>query len=283
MWQKQQNFPQKRRTSLFFLQFKGKFFLLSLLIIRLDNQLFHCKSLQTDLPTAKNAKKWTFVWQYWRKAQIFQICIENLSQSKTTKQPYLQVPCTAPYQKRKQQSHVPIHGWSATRNVEKNALKVYEFIKNSNVDAVVNQNLNNQENFQDLDNNLMCDNAKLESLIHKHPLNSAAGKDENFYEHIINATTSVCFYFSDLFGVCLMHGKIQQQCMKTVKVHTWRNKDGDTSCVGNYRPVSFATTISKLFEDYILSWCITPFVATTDNRFGFKPVVPKLGVNYPWG
>jgi len=32
----------------------------------------------------------------------------------------------------------------------------------------------------------------------------------------------------------------------------------------------FATIISKLFEDYILS-CISPLLATADNQFGFKP------------
>jgi len=35
--------------------------------------------------------------------------------------------------------------------------------------------------------------------------------------------------------------------------------------------VSLATIISKLFEHYILSCCISPLLATTDNQFGFKP------------
>jgi len=43
-----------------------------------------------------------------------------------------------------------------------------------------------------------------------------------------------------------------------------------TSDAGNYRPVSLPTTISKLFEHYILSY-ISPFVDAADNQFGSKP------------
>ena len=49
-----------------------------------------------------------------------------------------------------------------------------------------------------------------------------------------------------------------------------KNKNGNISDAWNYRPVSLATIISKLFEHYILS-CISPILATTDNQFGFKP------------
>jgi len=58
--------------------------------------------------------------------------------------------------------------------------------------------------------------------------------------------------------------------MQTVIVPICNNKSGDISDAGNYRPVSLETIISKLFEHYILS-CISPFLATTDNHFGFKP------------
>jgi len=40
----------------------------------------------------------------------------------------------------------------------------------------------------------------------------------------------------------------------------------DTS---NYRPVALVTAVSKLLEHFILS-CISPFLGTTDNQFGFE-------------
>jgi len=67
-----------------------------------------------------------------------------------------------------------------------------------------------------------------------------------------------------------MHGKIPQECTQTVIAPICKNKNENISDAGNYRPVSLATIIPKLFEHYILS-CISPLLATTDNQFGFKP------------
>jgi len=106
---------------------------------------------------------------------------------------------------------------------------------------------------------------KIKSLLHKLPLNRSSGKDGIFVEHIFYADSSVCNHLSSLFNVCLMHGKIPQECMKTVIVPNCKNKNGNVSDAGNYRPVSLATIISKLFEHYILL-CISPLLATTDNQ-----------------
>ena len=112
--------------------------------------------------------------------------------------------------------------------------------------------------------------AGVKSLLHKLPLNRAAGKDGILAEHISYADSSVCNHLSSLFNVCLIHGKLPQECMQTVIVPICKNKNGNISDAGNYRPVSLATIISKLYKHYILS-CISPLWATTDNQFGFKP------------
>ena len=116
----------------------------------------------------------------------------------------------------------------------------------------------------------MCNSFNIKSLLHKLPLNRAAGKDGIFAEHISYADSSVCNHLSSLFNVCLMLGKIPQECMQTVIVPICKNKNGNISDAWNYRPVSLAAIISKLYEHYILS-CISPILTTTDNQFGFKP------------
>ena len=133
----------------------------------------------------------------------------------------------------------------------------------------MHKNINTHSNFEGFDE-LMCNSFKIKSLLHKLPLNHAAGKDGIFAEYISYADSSVCNHLSSLINVCLMHGKIPQECMQTVIVPICKIKKGNISNAGNYRPVSLATNISKLYEHYILS-CISPLLATTDNQFGFKP------------
>ena len=141
--------------------------------------------------------------------------------------------------------------------------------KNCGIGNFVHQNIISHGNFEGIDE-LMCNSFQIKLLLHKLPLNRAAGKDGIFAEHIFYADSSVCNHMSSLFNVCLMHGKIPQECMQTVVVPICKNKNGNISDAENYRPVSLATIISKLFEHYILS-CISPLLATTDNQFGFKP------------
>jgi len=94
----------------------------------------------------------------------------------------------------------------------------------------------------------MCNSFVIKSLLRKLPLDHAAGKDYIFAEHIFYAESSVYNHFSSLFNVCLMHGKIPQECMPTVIAPICKNKNGDISDAGNYRPVSLTAIISKLFE-----------------------------------
>jgi len=117
---------------------------------------------------------------------------------------------------------------------------------------------------------MICNSFKIKSQLHKLPLDRAVGKEGIFAENNCYADSSVCNHLRSLFNVCLMHGKIPQECMQAVIVPICKNKNGDIGDAGSYRPVSLATIICKLFEHCIFS-CISPRLATTDNQFGFKP------------
>jgi len=135
--------------------------------------------------------------------------------------------------------------------------------KHCEIGNFLQQNIISHGNFEGIDE-LMHNSFKIKSLLHKLPLNRATGKDGIFAEHIFYADWSVCNHLRSLFKECLMHGKIPQECMQTVIVLICKNKNGNISDAGNYRPASLATIISKLFEHYILS-CISTRLATTDS------------------
>ena len=57
--------------------------------------------------------------------------------------------------------------------------------------------------------------------------------------------------------------------MKSFIVPLIKNKTGDTSDKGNYRPVAIVSACSKIFECVLLG-LIEVYLCTSDNQFGFK-------------
>ena len=84
-------------------------------------------------------------------------------------------------------------------------------LTSSNIHTVVSQNL---KKAQTSSINNLCKSDKPESLIHEHLPKCATGKDEMFVEHVTYADPNVCFYFSNLFNKCLMHGKFHDNLSK---------------------------------------------------------------------
>ena len=107
------------------------------------------------------------------------------------------------------------------------------------------------------------------NLIKKLPLQKSAGADGITPEHLRYAHYCVCIYLSVLFNLCVSHDFISKDCLITDIVPILKCKNKDAINVGNYRPIAVATTISKLFEHFIL-FHIKPFVPTSDHQFGFK-------------
>ena len=88
-------------------------------------------------------------------------------------------------------------------------------------------------------------------------------------EHFIFADGSICVYLSMLYSSMLSHGYLPEEFMKSCIVPLIKNKTGDTSDKGNYRPVAIVSACSKPFECVLLG-LIEVYLCTSDNQFGFK-------------
>ena len=67
----------------------------------------------------------------------------------------------------------------------------------------------------------------------------------------------------------IYHGHLPDDFMKTIIIPLIKNKSGDTSNVNNYRLIALVTVASKILEIILLEM-LTPYLNTTDNKFGFK-------------
>ena len=80
---------------------------------------------------------------------------------------------------------------------------------------------------------------------------------------------TINIYLSILFILCLFHGVVPDNCLASVIIPLVKDKNKNLQDVNNYRPIAVASTISKLFECFILHQ-INPFLQTAHNQFGFK-------------
>ena len=81
---------------------------------------------------------------------------------------------------------------------------------------------------------------------------------------------NICVFFSlNCVLLCIVHGYTPNSCLNTTIVPICKNKNENMSDTSKYRPVGVATVVLNLLEQFI-SYCISPFLGTTGNQFGFK-------------
>ena len=116
------------------------------------------------------------------------------------------------------------------------------------------------------------------NLIKKLPLQKFAGADGITAEHLQYAHYCVCIYLRVLFNLCVSHGFIPEDRFITDIVPILKCKNKDATNVGNYRSIAVATTISKLFEHFIL-FHIKPFSQLVITNSGLSMVQALICVS----
>jgi exonuclease III len=97
----------------------------------------------------------------------------------------------------------------------------------------------------------------------------ACGHDGITSEHLKFSGRECHIHLALCLTAILHHGFLPSNCMKTVLVPIIKNKAGDHSDIGNYRPIALVTVVSKVLE-YIILKRLQTNVDITDHQFGFK-------------
>ena len=88
-------------------------------------------------------------------------------------------------------------------------------------------------------------------------------------EHIFNASLPLFYRLQQLFTGLLMHGTVPHQFQKGTIIPLVKDRQGDQGDLNNYRGVTIAPILSKIFE-HALRIVFQPFLTTSSYQFGFK-------------
>ena len=110
----------------------------------------------------------------------------------------------------------------------------------------------------------------VKSSVNSLSANKDCGLDNIFAEHIVYASPSVHPLLSICFNAFIVHGFLPSDLTDTVLVPIVKEKTGDISDKGNYRPIALASVVSKVFEMSLLVK-LEKYLYSSDYQFGFKP------------
>ena len=90
-----------------------------------------------------------------------------------------------------------------------------------------------------------------------------------FAEHFFNAPLAFFDRMQTLFNRMLLHSCVPQQFRRGTIVPIVKDRHGDQGDLNNYRGITIAPIMSKVFE-YVLLSLFQPFLSTSQYQFGFK-------------
>ncbi|CAF4958321.1 unnamed protein product [Pieris macdunnoughi] len=96
------------------------------------------------------------------------------------------------------------------------------------------------------------------------------GHDGLNIEHLWYAGGHLPRVLSMLYSLCISHSYLSAALMDTIVVPVIKNRSGDISDKGNYRPISLATIMAKVL-DSVLDSSLNNFMNLHDAQFGFRP------------
>lgn len=110
----------------------------------------------------------------------------------------------------------------------------------------------------------------VENVIRHMSRGKSPGHDGLSIEHLQYGGAHISRVLSLFCNLCMSHSYLPPDLIKTIVIPVVKNKSGDMSDLGNYRPISLATIIAKVL-DRLLEIQLNKHLQIHDNQFGFRP------------
>lgn len=95
------------------------------------------------------------------------------------------------------------------------------------------------------------------------------GHDGLSVEHLRHAGIHLPRVLALFFNCCVSHSYMPKDMMRTIVVPIVKNRTSDISDKGNYRPISLATIVAKVF-DSLLNKVLNNYIKLHDAQHGFR-------------
>jgi hypothetical protein len=119
------------------------------------------------------------------------------------------------------------------------------------------------------DLNVIISGKSIAHIIKSMVTGKSPGHDGLSIEHLKYAGVHLSRILALLFNVCVAHSYLPAELMRTTVVPIVKNRTGDMSDRSNYRPISLATIIAKIF-DSVLNSMLEKHCTFHDGQHGFS-------------
>lgn len=110
------------------------------------------------------------------------------------------------------------------------------------------------------------------SALKKMSSGKSPGHDGLTIEHLRHGGQNIPSLLGMFFTQIIRHAHIPAPLTKTIVIPILKSNSLDSTILNNYRPISLATIMARVFERILLD-IMEPCVKTEDNQFGFKPAL----------
>jgi exonuclease III len=118
-------------------------------------------------------------------------------------------------------------------------------------------------------NNSLFSPREVEKSIAKMKRGKAAANDGLSAEHLIYAPSQIHVLLMMSFNLSLTHNYLPPFVTESTIIPIIKDKSGNGSDIGNYRPIALSSAITKVLESLILCKAAS-FLSSSDHQFGFK-------------
>lgn len=170
----------------------------------------------------------------------------------------------------KSKSPLIVNGISGDTNIANEFKTFFAAVSEANTEDKNETSTQHPDHKKTCDDQIIIKPTMVIAALKKMSSGKSPGHDGLTIEHLRHGGQNIPIVLGMLFTNIIKHAYIPAPMTKTIVIPILKSNSLDSTILNNYRPISMATIIARIFERVLLN-IIEPCLKTEDNQFGFKP------------